>query len=163
MIPYMERTRAYYQAQGYPAYAWAQNDSVPFTPMSGALREARLVLISTAAPFRPELGDQGPGARYNADAKFYDVFTAPIEPAPDLRISHIGYDRKHCRADDARTWLPIPALQGAAGAGLIGELAEELISVPTNRSQRVTREKDAVDAMRHVERLKADVVLLVPT
>ena len=30
---------------------------------------------------------------HNADAKFFDVYTTAIEPSPDLRISHIGYDR----------------------------------------------------------------------
>ena len=163
MIRYIDRTRAYYGAQGYPAYAWADNETTPFTPVSKPLAESKIVLISTAAPFRPELGDQGPGAAYNSEAKFYDVYTAPIDPVPDLRISHIGYDRKHCKADDPRTWLPIAALEEAQREGIVRDVANELIGVPTNRSQRVTVEQDAPNALAHAERLQADVALLVPT
>ena len=163
MIEYISRSRAYYGAQGYPAYQWANNDATPFTATTKPLAESRLALLTTAAPYQPELGDQGPGAAYNAAAKFFDVFAAPIEPAPDLRISHIGYDRKHCAADDARTWLPIAALRRAATDGTVGSICDELIGVPTNRSQRVTMEQDAPRALAHVQRLGADVALLVPT
>jgi len=163
MIPYVERSRAYYGAQGYPAYDWARNDAAPFAPMAKPLQDSRLVLITTAAPYRHDLPDQGPGASYNAAAKFFSTFSAAVDPVPDLRISHIGYDRVHCKADDPGTWLPVAALQQVQADGQIGELAEELIGVPTNRSQRVTREVDAAAVLAHCERLNADVALLVPT
>ena len=163
VIPYIERTKAYYGAQGYPAYSWAHFETTPFQAVQKPLAESRLVLLSTAAPYRPDLPDQGPGAPYNAAAKFYEVYTQPISPVPDLRISHIGYDRKHCEARDPRTWLPIEVLQREAVAGTVGEVAEELIGIPTNRSQRVTQEQDAPEALDHVQRLRADVALLVPT
>ena len=163
MIPYIERTKAYYGAQGYKPYQWAHNEETPFTAMSEPLSQSKLALITTAAPFRPDLPDQGPGAKYNADAKFYEVYTKPIDPVPDLRISHIGYDRKHCEAKDPRTWLPVAALQQSERDGVIGELASELIGVPTNRSQRATLEQDAPVALEHVYRQNCDVALLVPT
>lgn len=163
MIPYIERTKNYYAAQGYPAYQWAIHDTTPFTSLSKPLTDSKLVLLTTAAPFRAELADQGPGAKYNADAKFYDVYTKPVDPVPDLRISHIGYDRKHCEAQDARTWLPVQALQAAEREGVFSTLAEELIGIPTNRSQRITVEQDASNALQHIVRLNADVALLVPT
>jgi D-proline reductase (dithiol) PrdB len=163
MIEYIQRSRDYYAAQGYAPYHWAQFDDVPFTKPTKPLAESNLVLLTTAAPVKAEVGDQGPGAKYNAEAKFYDVFSAPIEPAPDLRISHIGYDRVHCRAEDPRTWLPIEALVAAQKSGKIGELSDELIGIPTNRSQRATLETDAIAALEHVIRVGADVALLVPT
>jgi len=163
MIRYMERTRTYYATLGYPSYEWAHFEDVPFTPMVKPLAESHLALLTTAAPHRPELGDQGPGAAYNAAAKFFTVYTAPVDPVPDLRISHLGYDRKHTTAEDTNTWLPVAALQTAARAGRIGSLAAELIGVPTNRSQRVTTEQDAPAALEHCRRLGADVALLVPT
>lgn len=163
MIEYIPRSHAYYAAQGYKPYQWAHYPDAPFTRPDKPLRESRLVLISTAAPFRHELGDQGPGAAYNAEAKFFEVFTTPIEPAPDLRISHIGYDRKHCAADDPNTWLPVPALHQALADGQLGDLAHQLIGVPTNRSQRVTIEQDAPAALEACRDLQADVALLVPT
>ena len=163
MIHYMQRTRDYYAAQGYAPYQWAHNDTTPFTPPLKSLAQSRVALLTTAAPYRPDLGDQGPGAQYNAEAKFYQVFTQPLSPMPDLRISHIGYDRVHCEARDARTWLPIPALIEAHTKGLVGDLCEELIGIPTNRSQRATIEQDAKAALTELIRLKADVALLVPT
>jgi len=163
MIRYMERTRTYYGTLGYPAYAWSCNDEVPFTRPARPLSESRLALITTAAPYRRELGDQGPGAAYNADAKFFKVYTLPATPAPDLRISHLGYDRKHSSAEDPNTWLPVARLEEAVSDGVIGSLAEEIIAVPTNRSQRVTSEIDAADALDHCQRLDVDVALLVPS
>jgi D-proline reductase (dithiol) PrdB len=33
-IPYMQRTRDYYQALGFPPYHWAHFAEVPFTPLA---------------------------------------------------------------------------------------------------------------------------------
>ena len=103
MIEYIARTRHYYSTLGYPAYEWAHHDDVPFQAPAKPVADSRLALISTAAPFREELGDQGPRAAYNAAAKFFTVYTAPVDPVPNLRISHLGYDRKHSTAVDPKT------------------------------------------------------------
>ena len=161
-IPYIQRTRDYYAALGYAAYQWAHFDTVPFVVPAAALTRSRVVLLTTAARFDPMLGDQGPGAAYNAAAKFYRVYRAPVAPAPDLRISHIGYDRTHTSAADPNTWLPIAALQNAVSRGVIGSLSRELIGVPTDRSQRATLERDAPDVLSACRDLGADVALLVP-
>lgn len=163
MIRYIQRTRAYYAAQGYDPYKWAANDAAPFTLLEKPLGESKLVLITTAAPYREDLADQPPGAPFNGAAKFYDVYTAPLEPAPDLRISHVSYDRNHCKADDSNTWLPLAALNQANEDRIIGSLAPSLIGVPTNRSQRVTVTQDAPNALAEVRALQADIALLVPT
>ena len=162
MIKYIERTRAYYAAQGYPAYQWASNNIIPFAAMRKPLSECRVALITTAAPYREDLPDQGPGAPYNGAAKFYNVYTMPIAPYPDLRISHIGYDRKHCKADDSNTWLPLTALHQACKKKIFANLASEVIGVPTNRSQRTTITQDAPKTLEHMQSLRADVALLVP-
>ncbi len=162
-VPYMQRTRTYYATLGYPPYEWAHFDDVPFTPLDKPLADSTLALVTTAAPFRPELGDQGPGAPYNAGAKFFRVYTLEISPTPDLRISHLGYDRANTTAEDPNTWLPVDRLRETEAHGQIGRLAERLVGVPTNRSQRVTLEQDAVDALDACRSLGADVALLVPT
>lgn len=162
-IDYIARTRDYYGALGYAPYQWAQHEDVPFAALSKPLAESRLVLITTAAPYREALGDQGPGAPYNAAAKFFEVYTTAMDPPPDLRISHIGYDRAHTTAEDPATWLPIGALAESRARGTVGAIAEDVIGIPTNRSQRVTRKQDAVAALAQCRRLAADVALLVPT
>jgi len=162
-IPYMQRTRDYYQALGFAPYRWAHHAEVPFTPLPRPLARARLALITTAAPYQPGLGDQGPGARYNAAAKFYKVYSDSAEPIPDVRISHVGYDRAHTTAEDPRTWFPLAGLQAAVKAGRIGALTPRFHGAPTNRSQRVTMETDAPELLRRCREDGADVAVLVPT
>ena len=162
-VRYMERTREYYQALGFSPYRWAHFTDAPFTPLAKPLARARVALITTAAPFQPEAGDQGPHAAYNAGAKFYKVYSDSTETTPDLRISHVGYDRKHTTADDQRTWLPLDALQQAVKAGRIGALTPRFHGAPTNRSQRVTTETDAPELLKRCREDGAEVALLVPS
>ena len=49
-IRYIDRTRDYYAALGYPApYRWAENAEVPFQPLARPLGACRVALITTAA------------------------------------------------------------------------------------------------------------------
>jgi D-proline reductase (dithiol) PrdB len=161
-IPYVPRTRDYYVALGFPAYRWAHFADVPFTPLRLPLGRARLALITTAAPYQAEAGDQGPGAPYNASAKFYQVYSVPSESEPDLRISHVGYDRKHTSAKDINTYFPLARLKEAVATGRIGALSPRVLGAPTNRSHRVTMETDAPELLRRCQEDAADVALLVP-
>lgn len=112
-ITYMQRTRDYYLALGYDnPYRWAHYAEVPFAPLKVALSKARIGLVTTAAPFQPDKGDQGPGAPYNSAAKFYRVYSSDTRAPADLRISHIGYDRIHTTATDPRCWFPPRCLEG---------------------------------------------------
>jgi hypothetical protein len=163
-IRYMQRTRDYYLALGYDnPYRWAHFVDAPFTPVRKPLSELRLALISTAAPYQPGVGDQGPGAAYNAAAKFYQVYSGPTDTLPDVRISHLGYDRVHTTAADMHTYFPLARLQEAAAAGRIGALTPRFHGAPTNRSQRVTMEQDAPEILRRCQEDEADVALLVPS
>ena len=162
-IPYMQRTRDYYQALGFAPYRWAHYTDVPFTPLTRPLAQARVALITTAAPYQPGVGDQGPGARYNAAAKFYQVYSASSETIPDVRISHVGYDRKHTTAEDPNTWFPLTRLQELVKAGRIGALTPRFHGAPTNRSQRVTTETDAPELLRRCREDGAEVAVLVPS
>lgn len=162
-IPYMQRTRDYYLALGYGAYRWAHCDDVPFTALNTPLAKARVALITTAAPYQPGLGDQGPGAPYNAAAKFYKVYSDATDTVPDLRISHVGYDRIHTTAQDLNTWFPLARLNEAVKAGRIGALTSRFHGAPTNRSHRVTMEADAPELLRQCREDGADVAVLVPS
>jgi D-proline reductase (dithiol) PrdB len=162
-IPYMQRTRDYYLALGFAPYRWAHFAEVPFTPLGMPLSRARVGLITTAAPFQPEAGDQGPGAPYNAAAKFYQVYSMPTDSVPDLRISHVGYDRVHTTAADLNTYLPMARLRDATAAGRIGVLAPRLHGAPTNRSHRVTLQTDVVELLRRCREDAIDAAVLVPS
>ncbi len=162
-IPYMQRTRDYYQQLGFSPYRWASFVDVPFAPLRVALGRARVALITTAAPFQPGVGDQGPGAPYNAAAKFYQVYSVSTETVPDLRISHVGYDRLHTTAADINTYLPLAQMKAAAAAGRIGELGPRLHGAPTNRSHRVTMETDTPELLRRCREDEVAAAVLVPS
>ncbi len=162
-VAYMQRTREYYQALGFAPYRWAHYVDAPFTPPRVPLGRARVALITTAAPFQPEAGDQGPRAPYNAGAKFYRVYSAPVESKPDLRISHVGYDRANTVPEDLDAYFPLARLQDAAAAGRIGGLTPRFHGAPTNRSHRVTMEADAPELLRRCREDGADVAVLVPS
>jgi hypothetical protein len=163
-IPYMQRTREYYLALGYDnPYRWAHHVDVPFTPLAKPLAASRVALVSTAAPYQPGVGDQGPGAKYNAAAKFYTVYSDSTDSIPDVRISHVGYDRTNYDAADPNTWFPLRALQHAVKAGRLGALTPRFHGAPTNRSQKVTVETDAPEILRRCREDGADVAVLVPS
>jgi D-proline reductase (dithiol) PrdB len=162
-IPYMARTREYYQAIGYATpYRWAHYVAAPFQPLLKPLRQSRVAIITTAAPFDPARGDKGPGAKYNGGAKFYSVYDGDSSKTHDLRISHIAYDRVHTSAEDSGTWFPLPQLLRLAREGKIGEVAPRFFGAPTNRSHRVTIETDAPEILARCRADQVDAAVLVP-
>src|SRR5215470_9258456 len=131
-IPYLQRIRTYYQALGYGApYRWAHYSSVPFHRLTKPLAHCRLSIVTTAAPFQPGKGDQGPRAPYNAAAKFYSVYSLPTAGDHDLRISHVAIDRQHTSGEDMGTYFPLAALRRAAASGRIGEAGPRFHGLPT--------------------------------
>ena len=162
-IPYMARTREYYQAIGYTTpYRWAHYVDAPFHPLRKPLAQCRVAIVTTAAPFDPAKGDQGPGAKYNGGAKFYSVYDGDTSKTHDLRISHIAYDRVHTTADDSGTWFPLPQLQRLASQRRIGDVAPRFFGAPTNRSHRVTLETDAPEILARCRADEVDAAVLVP-
>jgi hypothetical protein len=161
-LPYMERIRNYYLALGYATpYRWAHYAEVPFQPLEKPLAACRVALITTAAPYQPDKGDQGPGAPYNAAAKFYTVYSGDSGIDHDLRISHLAIDRVHTTAEDSNTWFPLPQLRHYAAAGRIGEVARHFHGVPTNRSHRTTLEQDCPELLARCRADSVDAVVLV--
>jgi hypothetical protein len=162
-LAYMARTREYYAAIGYTTpYRWAHYVDAPFQPLTKPLARCRVAIVTTAAPFDPAKGDQGPGAKYNGGAKFYTVYDGDTSKPHDVRISHIAYDRMHTSADDSGTWFPLPQLQQMAREGRISAVAPRFFGAPTNRSHRVTIETDAPEILARCRADKVDAVVLVP-
>lgn len=161
-IPYLERIRTYYQALGYGApYVWAHYDEVPFYRLDKPLSHCRVALITTAAPFQPEKGDQGPRAPYNASAKFFSVYSGDAALDHDLRISHVAIDRDHTTAEDAGSYFPLPALREAANNGRIGAVTARFHGAPTNRSQQTTLDVDCPELVARCKADGADAAVLV--
>ena len=162
-IPYMQRVRDYYLALGHGApYEWAHYEEVPFQPLSKPLAQSQVTIITTAAPYQPDKGDQGPGAPYNAAAKFYTVYSGDTSNDHDLRISHVAIDRKHTTAEDQATYFPLTELRQAAARGRIGSIAPHFHGLPTNRSHRVTLEIDCPEIVARCRADDVDAAVLVP-
>jgi len=160
-IPYMARTRAYYLALGYNnPYVWARHDDAPFTPLKKPLAKTRLTLVTTAAPFQPDKGNQGPGAPYNAALKFYTVYSGDTRRDHDLRIAHVAIDRQHTSMEDSGVWFPLPLLRRWAGEGRF-LLAPRFHGFPTNRSQRQTMEVDAPELLARCQADGVDAALFL--
>ncbi|MGO4667872.1 glycine reductase [Bosea sp. 2RAB26] len=162
-IPYLQRVSTYYQALGYgQPYAWAHYAAVPFQVLAKPLSECRVTIITTAAPYQPDKGDQGPGAPYNAAAKFYSVYSADSGDEHDLRIAHVAIDRTHTTADDLGSYFPLAALRQAAISGRLGSIAPRFHGLPTNRSHRVTLEVDCPEIVARCRADAVDAAILVP-
>lgn len=161
-ISYMQRTRDWYLALGYGnPYRWAHFHEVPFEPLKKPLNKAIVSLITTASPYDPAKGDQGPGSPYNAAAKFYHVYSGDTNHDHDLRISHVAIDRKHCSMTDSGSWFPLPLLRQMQAEGKIGKLAVRFHGAPTNRSQRHTIEVDCPELLKRCRQDGADAAILV--
>jgi D-proline reductase (dithiol) PrdB len=162
-IPYLQRVRTYYQALGYGApYEWAHYAEVPFQALGKPLSECRITIITTAAPYHPSKGDQGPGAAYNSAAKFYQVYSGGTADDHDLRISHVAIDREHTTAEDPATYFPLVELRQRSAGGRIGPLAPRFHGLPTNRSHRVTLEVDCPEIVARCKADRVDAAILVP-
>lgn len=162
-IPYMTRTRDWYLALGYGnPYRWAHYAEVPFTPIAKPLSKMTVALLTTASPYDPSKGEQGVGAPYNAEAKFYKVYSGDVTQDHDVRISHVAIDRKNTTMEDSNSWFPLPAMRAAAKTGRIGRLAPRFHGIPTNRSQRHTIEVDCPEVLRRCREDGVEAVVLVP-
>ena len=162
-VRYIERTRSYYLGLGYDnPYAWAHYIDVPFSPLKKPLHQSVLGLITTAVPFDSTKGNQGPGAPYNAAAKFYQPYQKSVDGDIDLRIAHVGIDRKNADMEDANCWFPLAAAKRAVKAQRIQALSPYFYGLPTNRSQRHTLEIDAPIILEMLRADKVDVAVLIP-
>jgi len=162
-IRYMERTRSYYLGLGYDnPYIWAHYIEAPFAPLQKPLNQSVLGLITTAVPYDPNKGLQGPGAPYNAAAKFYQPYQKTVAGDIDLRIAHVGIDRKNANMEDGDCWFPLATAKQAVQSGRIGALSPNFYGLPTNRSQRHTLEIDAPLILEMLRADKVDVAVLIP-
>lgn len=162
-VRYMERTRSYYLGLGYEnPYVWAHYLDVPFTPLKKPLAQSVLGLITTAVPYDSDKGPQGQGAPYNSTAKFYQPYQQSIEGKVDLRIAHVGIDRKNANMEDSNCWFPLEAAKRAAATGEVGALSPHFYGLPTNRSQRHTLEIDAPRILQMLQADGVDVAVLIP-
>ena len=157
-VSYIDRTRAFYAAQGYDEpYRWAHFAGVPFAPLAKPLPASRLVLVTTASPPRDEAPD--PGSLRGAKT----VWSGPVSPPPErLFTDDLAWDKETTHTDDVESFLPIRSVEALAAEGRIASLAPRFHGVPTDYSARRTIELDAPEVLRRCREDEVDVALLVP-
>ncbi len=134
-VSYIDRSREYYAAQGYPKpYAWAHYDDVPFAPLRKALSECRVGLVTTAGR---------PRAESAIDAlellRLRELYAEPSEPPPTrLFTDDLGWDKEATHTDDIDSFLPVNRLAEYAADGRIGSASPRFYGVPTDYSQSRT-------------------------
>ena len=87
-IDYIERTRAQYDALGFPPYAWTnqKDEPPPFEPISKPLSEMRVALIASGGIYQ-----RGQIAFHHRDDTSFRIIDT-TEPSETLRTSHFAYD-----------------------------------------------------------------------
>jgi len=99
-VPYMERTRRYYEAQGFErAYAWARFDDVPFMPLPVPLAAATLAIVTTSALYD----------RVAADPRY--VASASLLTPPPLFANDLAWDRNATHMEDRGSYFPVEPLR----------------------------------------------------
>ena len=162
-LPYIERIRNYYLGLGYETpYVWAHFIDVPFITLSKPLNQSVLGLVTTAVPFDSSKGPQGPGAPYNSAAKFYEPYSRSVNEDLDLRIAHVGIDRRNANMQDSHCWFPLDAAKRAVKTGRIQAISKHVYGLPTNRSQRHTLEVDAPLILGMMRADQVDLAVLIP-
>ncbi len=151
-VPYMERTRRYYAAQGFERpYLWAQNDAVPFARPVKPLPESVLALITTAT-LEP---------RRETDPRA--VRSGFVAAVPDrLYADDLAWDRRATHLDDLNSFFPVDRLDDLIGSGRLSGLAARFHCVPTEYSQRRTLTTDAPEILKRCREDHADLAMLVP-
>ncbi len=151
-VPYMQRTRDYYRAQGYTEdYVWPHHDDTPFSPLSKPLSECRVAVITTAMP-DTEIG--------RAHRQVYSSLSAPIPKS--MYTDELSWDKAHTHTDDVNSFLPLEQLMVLEDEGGIGCVASRFHSVPTEYSQRNTRINDAPEILERCREDQVDLAILVP-
>ena len=106
-VPYMERTRAWYEAQGYErAYRWAHFEDVPFTRLPKPLSKATLGVVITAMPLGE---DERPVLPKRA-------YALPADPPPEhFYTDDLAWDRQATHLDDRESLADYAHLVGVRG------------------------------------------------
>ena len=125
-VGYMERTRKYYQAQGFDKpYDWATFEEVPFAALKKPLSKSRVGLITTAALYDREA----------SDPRFVDSFSTSAPPKR-LYANDLSWDKNATHLTDPESYLPLHGLSEPINPGLIEVLTPQFTCAPTENGIR---------------------------
>lgn len=157
-VRYIDRTRAYYEAEGYAKpYGWAHFDQIPFTPFASVgkpLSECRVGLVTTS-----EMARRGVEAGPDDPRRLVYALPADI-PVEQLCSRKEAYDRFATTLDDVDSYLPLTHLHRFAAEGRIGAVAPRFQMIYSEYSHRKTLTIDAPEILEQMREDRVDVAVL---
>ena len=157
-VSYIDKSREFYHAQGFEQpYRWAHNQESPFTRPSRPLAESRVGLVTTALAL--DLPDDVDPESLPIES----TYAAPADPPPArLFTMNRSWDKEATHTRDLDSFFPIHHLAELVEAGRIGSVSPRFYGIPTEYSQRLTREVDAPQLLDLMLEDGVDVAMLVP-
>ena len=150
-IEYIDRTRAFYSAQDFSPYNYAHHESTPFHRLQKPLSECRVAIVLTAVTH----GDIPKNLRGAESHSLDDV-------PENFRTDELSWDKVTTHTNDRQSFFPLEVLQSLETELMIGSLAPRYHFVPTEYSQRNTRENDAPAIVEACIEDEVDIALLIP-
>ena len=147
-VSYIDKSREFYAAQGYPQpYRWARHAETPFATMAPDLGNARIGVVTTATI---------PGLEPKT------LYSAPTTPTPDRMLTrHLEWHQTATHTDDLGSFLPLDHLRTLTDEGVIGDVAPRFYGAPTVYSHRRTA-SNAVGIATWAVEDDVDLALLIP-
>jgi D-proline reductase (dithiol) PrdB len=157
-VRYIDKTRAYYQAEGYEKpYEWAHFADIPFTPFASIgrpLAQCRVGVVTTSEMARRD-------AAAEPDDPRRLVYALPTNlPVAELYSKKAAYDRYATTLDDVDSYLPLTHLHRFAAEGRIGAVAPRFQVIYSEYSQRKTLTVDAPEILKQMREDRVDVAIL---
>jgi D-proline reductase (dithiol) PrdB len=153
----METIARRYVQLGYPPYRWFAADAPgAFVPLAKPLAQAKLGMLSTSGAYA--LGQCA--YHYRDDCSLREI--PATTPDAALRFSHITENYLVDPRRDPGCIFPLRALRDAVAHGLVGRLADFVLSCMGGvYSQRRVREEVAPAVLASMRRHEVDAALLI--
>jgi D-proline reductase (dithiol) PrdB len=158
-IAYVDRLNEYYRSQGFPAYQWTINQTAPLTPMSKALGECTVAMLTSGGVSRCDTAPFNPMARNDLRLDTIPEGTPPtFFEINDAYYNHSDADR------DINCIFPIERLRELATEHAIGAVAEHHYSGFMGRiyTRSAVINEAAPALVKKLRDERVDVFLLVP-
>ena len=151
-VPYMERTRLFYQAQGFEkAYTWAHFEGTPFAKPKKPLEDCVVTVVTTAV------------AHAKIPKPIRRAESIPFTETPArFETSELSWDKETTHTDDRQSYFPLEILNRLAGQGIIKRVSKRFHFVPTQYSHRATINTAAPSIAKACGEDEVDIALLIP-
>ena len=129
-VSYIDRTRAYYAALGYPTpYQYAHHHDAPFAALRQPRADATVARVTAASPWHDD-----PAQRSRPFERRTVWAGRSAEPPARLFTENLAWDKESTHTRDVQTF---------ADEGRIGRVGPRYYGVPTEYSQSRTVREDA--------------------